>query len=65
MLCFIGSSELILISLIALLLFGGKKLPELMKGMGKGIRSFKEGISEPLHNDSEAKQTVDDNEEKK
>ena len=32
---------------VILLIFGGKKLPELMKGMGKGVKSFKEGISEP------------------
>lgn len=41
----IGSSEMILIVLIVLLLFGGKKIPELMRGLGKGVRSFKEGIN--------------------
>ena len=46
-LCMIGATELILISAVVLLLFGGKKLPELMKGMGKGIKSFKEGMNEP------------------
>lgn len=46
-LCMIGATEIILISVVILLLFGGKKLPELMKGMGKGVKSFKEGISEP------------------
>ena len=48
---FIGTTELLLIAGLALLLFGGKKLPELMKGMGQGVRSFKEGVkdvSEPL-----------------
>ncbi len=48
---FIGTTELMLIAGIALLLFGGKKLPELMKGMGQGVRSFKEGVkdvSEPI-----------------
>lgn len=44
---FIGTSELLLISAVVLLIFGGKKLPELMKGMGKGVKSFKEGMSEP------------------
>ena len=39
----IGGQELIFIALIILLLFGGKKIPELMKGIGRGIRSFKEG----------------------
>lgn len=43
----IGATEIILICAVILLIFGGKKLPELMKGMGKGVRSFKEGIAEP------------------
>lgn len=41
-----GMQELIFIGLIILLLFGGKKIPELMKGLGKGIKSFKEGVNE-------------------
>ena len=45
--CMIGATEMILICAVILLIFGGKKLPELMKGMGKGVRSFKEGINEP------------------
>lgn len=40
-----GPLEIILILVIVLLLFGGKKIPELMKGMGKGIKNFKEGIN--------------------
>jgi sec-independent protein translocase protein TatA len=40
----LGAPEIILIALIVLLIFGGKKIPELMKGMGKGIKSFKEGM---------------------
>lgn len=36
--------ELLLIALVVLLFFGGKKIPELMKGIGKGVRSFKEGM---------------------
>lgn len=47
MLCMIGATEIILISAVILLIFGGKKLPELMKGMGKGVKSFKEGMNEP------------------
>ena len=39
----LGTQEIILIVLIVLLLFGGKKIPELMKGLGKGIREFNEG----------------------
>lgn len=42
----IGTGEIILIALIVLLLFGGKKIPELMKGLGKGVKSFKEGVNE-------------------
>lgn len=41
----IGYLEIILIALIILLLFGGKKIPELMRGMGKGVKSFKDGMS--------------------
>ena len=37
--------EVLLIALIVLLFFGGKKIPELMKGLGKGVRSFKEGMN--------------------
>lgn len=42
----IGTTELIVIGGVVLLIFGGKKLPELMKGMGQGVRSFKEGMKE-------------------
>ncbi|MGN0820413.1 MAG: twin-arginine translocase TatA/TatE family subunit [Akkermansia sp.] len=41
----VGVQELLLISLVVLLFFGGKKIPELMKGLGKGVRSFKEGLN--------------------
>lgn len=41
----VGTSEILLISFIVLLLFGGKKIPELMRGIGKGVRNFKEGIN--------------------
>lgn len=41
----IGMQEVLLIALIVLLFFGGKKIPELMKGLGKGVRSFKEGMN--------------------
>jgi sec-independent protein translocase protein TatA len=40
----LGPTEIILILAIVLLLFGGKKIPELMKGLGKGVRNFKDGI---------------------
>lgn len=42
----LGWPEIIVIALIVLLLFGGKKIPELMRGIGKGIRSFKEGMND-------------------
>lgn len=41
----IGFQEILIIALIVLLLFGGKKIPELMKGLGKGVRSFKDGMN--------------------
>lgn len=41
----IGTQEILFIVLIVLLFFGGKKIPELMKGLGKGVRSFKDGMS--------------------
>ena len=41
----LGAGEIIVIALIVLLLFGGKKIPELMKGIGKGVRSFKDGVN--------------------
>jgi sec-independent protein translocase protein TatA len=40
----IGAQEIIIIALCVLLFFGGKKIPELMKGLGKGVKSFKDGI---------------------
>ncbi|MCR5547308.1 MAG: twin-arginine translocase TatA/TatE family subunit [Bacteroidales bacterium] len=43
---FIGTWEIVIIALVIVLILGGKKIPELMKGLGKGVRSFKEGISE-------------------
>ncbi len=62
----IGAPEIIFIVLIVLLLFGGKKIPELMRGLGKGVRSFKEGMNEvneeikkPLNDDSQKEQTKD------
>ena len=42
----LGTPEIIIIALIVLLLFGGKKIPELMKSVGKGIKSFKKGMNE-------------------
>lgn len=42
----VGPWEIVIIALIFLLLFGGKKIPELMKGLGKGVKSFKDGLNE-------------------
>ncbi len=55
---FIGTTELMLIAGIALLLFGGKKLPEMMRGLGQGVSEFKKGareVTEPLN---EVKQEI-------
>ena len=41
----VGTQEIIIIALVVLLLFGGKKIPELMRGLGKGVRNFKEGVN--------------------
>lgn len=42
----IGATEIIIIAFLILLIFGGKKIPELMKGLGKGVRNFKDGMNE-------------------
>ena len=54
----LGTTEILVIALIILLLFGGRKIPELMKGLGKGIKSFKDGMKE-------VEKDVDINDEKK
>ena len=51
----IGWGELLLIVLAILLLFGGKKLPELMRGLGKGVKEFKDAMNEPSGDKSEKK----------
>ncbi len=42
---FIGYQEILLIALIVLLIFGGRKIPELMRGLGKGVKNFKDGMN--------------------
>ena len=59
-LLFIGTTELMLIAGIALLLFGGKKLPEMMRGMGRGISEFKKGTKEATEPFEEAKKDIDE-----
>lgn len=52
----IGMQEIIIIGLVVLLLFGGKKIPELMRGLGSGVKSFKEGMKEgPVQETKEEK----------
>ena len=60
----LGAGEIIVIALIVLLLFGGRKIPELMKGLGKGVRSFKEGMNN-IENDIENSGTEKSNNENK
>ena len=50
----IGSSELFIVAAIVLLLFGGKKIPELMRSMGQGVRYFKKGMNEEVVDDKNA-----------
>ncbi len=53
----VGFPEMLVLALIVVLLFGGKKIPELMKGLGKGVKSFKDGMSEA---EAEIKKTKDE-----
>lgn len=55
---FIGTTELLLIGGIALLMFGGKKLPEMMRGLGQGVKEFKKGI----HEESQPEERKDEQE---
>jgi sec-independent protein translocase protein TatA len=57
---FIGTTELLLIAGVALLLFGGKKLPELMRGLGRGVKEFKEGMKDDAPLDADAQQAAKD-----
>lgn len=50
---FIGTTEIILIIAVVVLLFGGKKLPELMRGLGQGVNSFKKGMKEGIEESDE------------
>lgn len=59
-LLFIGTTEIMLIAGIALLLFGGKKVPELMRGLGRGISEFKRGTKEVTEPFEDAKKDIDE-----
>ena len=59
-----SGSEWIIILLVILLLFGGKKIPELMRGLGKGVKSFKEGVNEAKEEINKAKEEIDEPENK-
>jgi sec-independent protein translocase protein TatA len=56
----LGFQEILVIALIVLLLFGGKKIPELMKGLGKGVKSFKDGMNEVTNLEEEKKEEKKD-----
>lgn len=51
----LGTTEIILIVLAIVLLFGGRKIPELMKGIGKGVKSFKDGLKEEDNDETKEK----------
>ena len=55
----IGMWEWVIIALVVLLLFGGKKIPELMRGLGKGVKSFKDGMKEVENEMEEIKKDID------
>lgn len=59
----LGTGEIIIIAIIVLLLFGGKKIPELMKGLGKGVKNFKDGVK-GLEDDINLDEAADDKSKK-
>lgn len=64
---FIGTTELLLIGGIALLMFGGKKLPEMMRGLGQGVKEFKKGVHEdiPPSEEKDGQETTKEEEKRK
>ena len=60
-----SGSEWLIILVVFLLLFGGKKIPELMRGLGKGVKSFKEGVNEAKEEIEKAKDEVNEPSDKK
>ena len=51
----LGTGEIVIIAIVVLLLFGGKKIPELMKGIGKGVKNFKDGLEDDIKLDDTEK----------
>ena len=60
-----SGSEWVIIALLILLLFGGKKIPELMKGLGKCVKSFKDGVNEAKEEINKAKEDIEEPASKK
>ena len=60
----LGFQEILLIALVVLLFFGGKKIPEMMKGLGKGVKAFKDGMKE-VESDVKIEATAEETESKK
>ena len=56
----LGGTEILVIALVVLLLFGGKKIPELMKGLGTGVKSFKDGMKGVTDTDDDEKEKKDE-----
>ncbi len=55
----LGLPELLVITLVVLLLFGGRKIPELMRGLGKGVRAFKDGLNDISDDNKDNKKTAE------
>ncbi len=55
----LGLPELLVIALVVLLLFGGRKIPELMRGLGKGVRAFKDGLNDISDDNKDNKETAE------
>ena len=59
----VGFQEILVIALIILLIWGGKKIPELMHGLGKGVKSFKDGMNEVTNLEEDKKETPEKKDE--
>lgn len=57
----IGTTEILIILGVAILLFGGKKIPEIMRGLGQGIKSYKDGMKEGFSNENEKEEEKAEN----